>query len=111
MGNVFGFYVISAVTVPLVYMWFRSGHSSVGKPSWTAWVFGATGLALNVSGTLVLTFALSMGFVSLVAPISSAYPLVTVTAAVILLHEKLNRLQLVALACVITGLLMIAIIG
>jgi transporter family protein len=84
---------------------------NVDKPSWISWVFGATGLALNVSGTLVFSFALSMGLASLVVPISSAYPLVTVTVALLLLGEKLNRLQLAALACVVTGLLMIAIIG
>jgi transporter family protein len=113
-GNVFGFYVMSSVTVPLVYMWFRRirhGPLKVEKVSWISWVFGAAGLALNVSGTLVFTFALSMGLASLVVPISSAYPLVTVTAALLLLGEKLNRLQLAALACVITGLLMIAVVG
>jgi transporter family protein len=113
-GNVFGFYVISSVTVPLVYMWFRRirpGPLNVEKPSRISWVFGAAGLALNVSGTLVFSFALSMGLASLVVPISSAYPLVTMAVALLLLGEKLNRLQLTALACVITGLLMIAIIG
>jgi len=113
-GNVFGFYVISSVTVPLVYIWFRrirSGPLNVEKPSWVSWIFGAAGLALNVTGTLVLSFALSIGLASLVVPISSAYPLVTVTVALPFLGEKVNRLQLTALACVITGLLMIAIIG
>jgi transporter family protein len=113
-GNVFGFYVISSVTGPLVYMWFRRirpGPSNVVKLSWISWFFGAAGLALNVSGTLFFSFALSLGLASLVVPISSAYPLVTVTVAMLLLGEKLNRLQLTALACVITGLLMIAFIG
>jgi len=113
VGNVFGFYVVSSVTMPLVYVWFRRirhGPLNVEKPSWVSWVFGAAGLALNVCGTLCFTFALSTGLASLVAPISSAYPLVTVTVALLLLGEKLNRLQLTALACVIMGLLMITII-
>ena len=113
-GNAFGFYVISSVTVPLVYMWFRRirpGPLNVEKRSWIFWIFGAAGLALNVSGTLVFSFALSIGLASLVVPISGAYPLVTVTAALLFLGEKLNRFQLTALACVITGLLMIVIIG
>jgi len=113
-GNVFGFYAFSAVTAPLVYMWFRRtrpGPLSVETSSWVSWVFGATGLALNVCGTLAFTFALSAGLASLVVPISSAYPIVTVMAALLLLGEKLNRLQLTALACVITGLLIIAIVG
>jgi transporter family protein len=113
-GNVFGFYVMSSVTAPLVYLWFRRiRHEPLNakKPSWRSWFFGATGLALNVSGTLVFTFALSLGLASLVVPISSAYPLVTVTAALLFLGEKLNRVQLAALTCVITGLLIIATIG
>ena len=112
-GNVFGFYVMSSVICPLVFLWFRSTRIdplSV-KGSWAPWVFGAAGIALNVSGTLVFTFALNMGLASLVVPISSAYPLVTVMVALLLLGEKLNRLQLAALACVITGLLVIAFIG
>jgi transporter family protein len=113
-GNVFGFYAFSAVTVPLVYVWFRRtrhGPSNVEASSLVSWVFGAAGLGLNVCGTLAFTFALSAGLASLVVPISSAYPLVTVMAALLLLGEKLNRLQLSALACVITGLLVIAIVG
>jgi len=113
-GNVFGFYVISSVTAPLVYILFRrSRHATlnVEGSTWSPWVFGAAGLALNVTGTLVFTFALAGGLASLVVPISSAYPLVTVVAALLLLREKLNRFQLAALAWVITGLLLIAIIG
>ena len=114
VGNVFGFYVISSVIVPLIYLCFRRiGHEALNaeKPTWASWVFGATGLALNVSGTLAFTFALSSGLASLVVPITSAYPLVTVTVALLLLGEKLDRLQVAALACVITGLLVIATIG
>ena len=74
-------------------------------------VFGVVRLALNVTGTLVFTFALVGGLASLVVPISSTYPFVTVKAALLLLGEKLNRPQLGALACEITGLLLIAIIG
>jgi transporter family protein len=112
-GNVFGFYVISSITGPLVYIWFRRTRldSLKVERSWAPCVFGAAGIALNVSGTLVFTFALSMGLASLVVPISSAYPLVTVVVALLLLGEKLNRLQLVGLAFVITGLLTIAAIG
>jgi len=113
VGNVFGFYVISTLTVPLIYAWYRriKHGSSEGEPSRTAWILGATGLALNVGGTYAFTFALSMGLASLVAPISSAYPVVTVVVALILLHERLNRIQLAALACVIAGLFMIAILS
>jgi len=113
-GNVFGFYVISSLTVPLVYAWFRKAGFRVfktEKPSLISWVFGAAGLALNVSGTLIFSFALSIGQSSLVVPISGAYPLVTVTMALLMLGEKLNRFQLIALAFVIMGLVLIGIVG
>jgi len=112
-GDVFGFYVISTVTVPLAYMWFRrnKSHAKSVEPSLLSWTLGAAGLGFNVCGTLAFTFALSMGLASLVTPISSAYPVVTAIAALLLLGEKLNRLQLVALCLVITGLLVIAAIG
>ena len=112
-GDLFGFYVISTLTVPSAYMWFRRRalHTNTVEPSLASWTLGATGLALNVCGTLAFTFALSVGFASLVAPISSAYPVVTVIAALLLLREKLNRLQVVALCLVIAGLLVIAAVG
>jgi uncharacterized membrane protein len=74
VGNIFGLYVISSLTVPSV-----------------------------------LSLALETGLASLVFPISSAYPLVTVILAIGLLHEKLNRLHVIALFFVILGLIGIGI--
>ena len=61
----------------------------------------------NVVGTYVFSFALKTGLASLVVPISAAYPLVTVTLAVLLLKEKLNWFQLVALLSVVIGLVIL----
>jgi transporter family protein len=113
-GNVFGFYVISTTTVPLAYLLYqRIKHGPFGTmkdgSSWIFWFFGAAGLAVNVCGTFAFTSALSMGLASLVVPTSSAYPLVAVAVALLLLHEKLNRFQLASLACVIVGLFMVSI--
>jgi uncharacterized membrane protein len=54
---------------------------------------------------------LNAGFASLVVPISSAYPLVTVILAVALLREKLDRIHVISLAFVIVGLTVIGITG
>ena len=109
-GNVFGCYVISSLTIPLVYVMLRRPRPLTNeKPSRTLWAAGAGGVALNVAGTLIFAFALSMGQASLVVPISSAYPLVTVAIAILLLGEKLNRLQTIALASVLIGLITIGI--
>ena len=111
-GNVFGCYVISSLTIPLVYLMLRKpkpGLMTSEKPSRTLWAAGAGGVALNVVGTLTFGFALSMGQASLVVPISSAYPLVTVAIAILVLGEKLNRLQTIALAFVLIGLITLGI--
>ena len=113
-GNILGFYVISSAIVPIAYTWFRRVRpvqSRDSNPSWNAWALGATALALNVCGVFAFSFALNAGSASLVVPISSAYPLVTVILAVALLHEKLDRLHMIALIFVIIGLIMIGIAG
>jgi transporter family protein len=113
-GNMFGFYTISSLAVPLVYTWFRRfrpERSGDCSPSWTAWTLGAMTLALNVCGVFGFSFALDVGYASLVVPISSAYPLVTVILAVALLHEKLDRLHVLALVFIIIGLVVIGITG
>ena len=111
-GNILGFYVISSLIVPFVYACFRRtrpGPPGDSGPSWIAWILGATTLAVNVCGVFAFSFALNAGLASLVVPISSAYPLVTVMLAVALLHEKLDRLHMIALIFVIIGLVMIGI--
>jgi transporter family protein len=113
-GNIFGFYVISSVTVPFIYTIFRRlgpQESSEDSPSWTDWATGAAALALNVFGVLVFSFAINVGPASLVIPISAAYPLVTVMLALLLLHEKLRRLQMIALSFILIGLIVIGFNG
>jgi transporter family protein len=113
-GNIFGFYVVSSLIAPVAYLWFRRARperSRAGKPPLIAWVVGATALALNVCGVFAFSFALKAGFASLVVPISSAYPLVTVILAVALLRERLDHIHVLALAFIIIGLTMIGITG
>ena len=109
-GNMFGFYAIAAVGLPLIYFALRRSRlPNSEKPSRFLWAAGAAGVASNVIGTLTFAFALSLGQASLVVPISSAYPLVTVALAITLLGEKLNRLQTIALAVLLIGLITIGI--
>ena len=108
-GNVFGFYILSSLTAPLLYAWFRRVRPcSMGgtDPSRKAWVLGGMGLLLNVVGAFAYTYALGEGNASLVVPTSSAYPIVTVVMAVAILKERLDRTHAVALMCVVAGLVM-----
>ncbi len=111
-GNIFGFYVISSLTAPVLYAWFRRvrpGALRGDDPSRRFWLLGGIGLGINVTGTFLYSFALGEGTASLVVPTSSAYPLVTVVLAIALLREKVDKMHLVALGVVVVGLVMIGI--
>jgi transporter family protein len=113
-GNVFGCYVLSSLTIPTIYCMLRRKRQelqTLEKPSRRLWWIAAAGVALNVSGTLIFAFALNLGQASLVVPISSAYPLVTVAVAILLLGEKLNRLQMIALVFILIGLITLGVIS
>jgi len=111
-GNLFGFYIISSLTAPVLYAWVRkirpAGMRQDG-PTRIAWAFGAIALALNVLGAFAFTYALEAGTASLVVPISSAYPLVTIVLAVAILKERLDLLHILALCGVVAGLVIIGI--
>jgi len=111
-GNLFGFYVLSSLTAPLIYTWFRriKRPSNVPEnPTRLAWTYGAIALALNVLGAYAYTYALEKGNASLVGPTSSAYPIVTVVLAVAVLKEKLHKTQVIWLAGVCIGLLLVGV--
>lgn len=111
-GNMFGFYIISSLTAPVLYAWFRRVRPLRGtfpNPGRLAWAFGAAALVVNVFGAFAYTYALEQGSASLVVPISSAYPLITVVMAMALLKERISRLQVVALAGVVVGLVLVGV--
>ena len=111
-GNMFGFYVISSVTAPLLYAWFRSvwpARTGTSSPTRISWSFGAVALALNVFGAFAYTYAMDEGSASLVVPISSAYPIVTALVAVALLKERVNIVQALSIVGVVAGLVTIGI--
>lgn len=111
-GNLFAFYVLSSLTAPLLYGWFRRmrpGGLLGTDPRASAWLLAAVGLALNVTGAFAYTFALESGSASLVVPISSAYPLVTIVLAIAFLRERLNWLQVPAVISVVAGLVLVGL--
>ena len=109
-GNLFAFYVVSSLSAPLLYALFRSirpDNEDRGNPTRLAWSIGAVALALNVVGAWAYSYALETGSASLVVPISSAYPLVTVVMAVAFLREKINRFHIAALVVVGASLILV----
>ncbi len=111
-GNLFGFYVISSLTAPVLYAWVRRvrpAHFKGENPTKLAWTMGAVALMLNVIGAFAYTYALEGGNASLVVPVTSAYPIVTAILAVMLLKERVTWPQAAALLVVVAGLVMIGI--
>jgi transporter family protein len=111
-GNLFIFYVLSSLTAPVLYGYarrVRPGRLAGDNPTRDFWLFGAVALGLNVTGALAYTFALQDGSASLVVPISSAYPLITIVLAIMFLREKLTKWHYPALAAVVAGLVLIGV--
>ncbi len=111
-GNLFLFYASSAMITPLLYIFLRRDRLESQRPALrprSAWMLGATGLAVNVSGAYAFSFALETGKASLVVPISSAYPVITVILAIAFLRERISRAHIVPLAVVIVGLVLIGL--
>jgi drug/metabolite transporter (DMT)-like permease len=111
-GNMFGFYIISSLTAPLIYAWVRKLRPPANvaeNPTRLAWLYGAVALVLNVAGAYAYTYALQEGTASLVVPTSSAYPIVTVVLAVAILREKVHWTQVIWLAGVLAGLILIGV--
>jgi uncharacterized membrane protein len=111
-GNMFGFYIISSMTAPVIYAWarrIRPVRLGSEDPTRTAWVVGAIALLLNVFGAFAYTYALEGGDASLVVPVTSAYPIVTALFAIALLKERITALQAGALVVVVSGLVLIGV--
>lgn len=68
-----------------------------------------SGLLLNLFGFVFLLLAFSKGKASLVAPVSSVYPAITVTLAVRFLKEKVSLFQGFGIAFIVLGLIAVGI--
>ncbi len=111
-GNLFMFYASSALITPMMYIFLRRERLESQRPAYrprNAWILGGTGLAINVAGAYAFSFALETGSASLVVPISSAYPVITVVLAIAFLKEKIHKVHILPLAAVIVGLVMIGL--
>ena len=111
-GNLFAFYSASALITPTLYILMRRQRLEEQRPAMrprTAWILGGTGLAINVAGAYAFSFALQTGSASLVVPISSAYPVITVILAIAFLKEKIHWIHFGPLAMVVAGLVMIGL--
>jgi drug/metabolite transporter (DMT)-like permease len=82
------------------------GHLFDGS-GWQPWAWGILAGVLNTSSTLALYRSFEIGKLSIVAPISACYPVLTMLLSA-LTGERLTPLRLVGLVLTIAGVIVVA---
>jgi drug/metabolite transporter (DMT)-like permease len=76
-----------------------------GKTSPGEWTRSIVPMLMMAGGDLGVIIATAVGPASIVTPLSSAYPLVTLAFAITVLKERLTALHVVAIGAVLAGML------
>jgi len=97
----FGFIALS------VYLKSRGGFFDGIAPGWHPWALAALAGVLNMVASLSLYYSFQIGVMSIVAPVSSAYPALTVTLA-IMSGERITALRGAGLAVTLIGVVLAA---
>ena len=97
----FGFIALS------VYLKFRGGFFEGIASGWHPWALAALAGAINMIASLSLYYSFQVGVMSIVAPVSSAYPALTVALA-IASGERITALRGAGLAVTLVGVILAA---
>jgi uncharacterized membrane protein len=97
----FGFIALS------MYLKFRGGFFEGIAPGWHPWALAAFAGVINMIASLSLYYSFQIGVMSIVAPVSSAYPALTVALA-IASGERITVLRGVGLAVTLVGVILAA---
>jgi drug/metabolite transporter (DMT)-like permease len=99
--QVIGFLAVSVFVI-------SSGGLSHGTaPGWHPWALAAAAGILSTIGSLALYYSFEVGVLTVVAPISSSYPAITVALA-FLSGERIRTLNAAGLAIAIIGIILAA---
>lgn len=90
-----------------VFLESTGGISRGVAPGWQPWALAAFAGVLNTMSSLSLYYAFQIGVMSIVAPISSSYPALTVALA-LLSGERIQPLRAAGLALTLTGVVLAA---
>jgi drug/metabolite transporter (DMT)-like permease len=96
----FGFVALS------VYLKFTGGFSHVA-PGWQPWALTVAAGLLNVVASLSLYHSFEIGVMSIVGPVSSSYPALTVALA-LASGERIHALRGIGMAVTLTGVILAA---
>jgi uncharacterized membrane protein len=97
----FGFIALS------IYLKFRGGFFEGIAPGWHPWALAALAGVINMIASLSLYYSFQIGVMSIVAPVSSAYPALTVALA-IASGERITVLRGAGLAVTLVGVILAA---
>jgi drug/metabolite transporter (DMT)-like permease len=95
------------IAIP-IYLTLTGGWSHFGGLGWRPWAFAAIAGLMNTLASLALYHAFEIGTMSVAAPVSSAYPAVTVTLA-LLSGERITPMHAVGLAVIFFGIILAAL--
>jgi drug/metabolite transporter (DMT)-like permease len=98
--QLFGFLALS------IYLRFHGGFSAVA-PGWRPWALAVVAGLFNMLGSLALYRSFEIGVMSVVAPVSSSYPALTVLLS-LLTGERLQPMKAAGLAVTFLGVLLAA---
>jgi drug/metabolite transporter (DMT)-like permease len=97
----FGFVALS------VYLKLRGGFFDGVAPGWHPWALAGLAGVINMVASLSLYYSFQVGVMSIVAPVSSAYPALTVALA-IMSGERITALRGAGLAVTFVGVILAA---
>ena len=96
-------FLLLTIFLPWLGGW---GHLADGS-GWQPWAWGALAGALNFVATLTLYRSFEIGKLSVVAPISASYPVLTVLLS-LLSGEHLRAARVIGIACTLLGVVLVA---
>lgn len=97
----FGFSVLSA------YLMWSGGISRGVAPGWQPWALAALAGLINAAGSLALYHSFQIGTMSIVAPVSSSYPALTIILA-LLSGEHIGSVRGMGLLVTFVGVILAA---
>jgi drug/metabolite transporter (DMT)-like permease len=87
-----------------VYLKWSGGFSRGVAPGWQPWAMAVAGGVLNVAASLALYHSFEVGTLSIVGPVSSSYPALTVALS-LLSGEHLHLVRGIGLAVTLAGVI------
>ena len=88
-----------------VYLKWSGGFSHGVAPGWQPWALAASAGLLNVAASLALYHSFEVGTLSIVGPVSSSYPALTVALS-LFSGERIHLLQGIGLAVTLAGVIL-----